>query len=566
MTSTRKDTIYIDVDDEITSIIEKVRSSPQKIVALVLPKRAAVLQSIVNMKLLTRSADDAKKHLVLITSEAGLLPLAGVVGVHVAKTLQSKPAIPPTPVSPDAKNDTPDTVSETIEDAPVDATKPVGELAGLPITGEEETIEVDNDTAEAAAPAKAGAKTKKANKSLKIPNFKKFRTRLILGVVAFLLLLVGWYVASFVMPRANVVIRTDTENISSTVKFTSNPAVAEFDEENTIVPAQTKELKKTEGQKAPATGQKNTGQKATGTVRLVNCSQADKLSDTIRTVPAGTAISSGGLTFILAKSVEVEPSSFIGNVCQKNKKSSSTDVTAQHPGDNYNLSARDYQVAGFASITAQGSDMEGGTNNLVKVVSQEDVDNLRQKIIDGFTSNAKEELKQQFIAEGLIPLEDTFSVGQPVAVSTPNVNDEAAEVTVNVTMSFTMQGVEQDHIKKLIENSVKDEIDAERQSILDHGLGGAIFQINERKEDGSVSYSLQTLVVAGPEINQEGLKQEIAGKKLGETERIIESQPGVKEAVVDYSPFWVSKTPRKPSKVNVIIESTNQDQDADNSE
>src|SRR3982750_4418911 len=90
----QKDTIYIDIDDEITSIIEKVRASQQKIVALVLPKRASVLQSIVNMKLLKRTADTAKKSLVLITSEAGLLPLAGTVGLYVARNLQTKPEIP----------------------------------------------------------------------------------------------------------------------------------------------------------------------------------------------------------------------------------------------------------------------------------------------------------------------------------------------------------------------------------------------------------------------------------------------------------------------------------------
>ena len=56
-----KDTIYIDVDDEITAIIDKVITSKHKIVALVLPKRAVVLQSIVNMKLLKRTADEAKK-------------------------------------------------------------------------------------------------------------------------------------------------------------------------------------------------------------------------------------------------------------------------------------------------------------------------------------------------------------------------------------------------------------------------------------------------------------------------------------------------------------------------
>src|SRR4051812_4475882 len=92
-----KDTIYIDIDDEITGIIDKLQGSDSKVVALVLPKRATVFQSIVNMKLLKRAADSGNKNLVLITSEAGLLPLAGAAGIHVAKTLTSKPEIPAAP-------------------------------------------------------------------------------------------------------------------------------------------------------------------------------------------------------------------------------------------------------------------------------------------------------------------------------------------------------------------------------------------------------------------------------------------------------------------------------------
>src|SRR5688572_2942339 len=99
--SSTKDVIYIDVDDEITAVIEKVRSSEKKIVALVLPKRAAVLQSIVNMRLLKRATTSAKKNLVLITAEHGLMPLAGAAGIHVARSLNTKPEIPEAPEKAD---------------------------------------------------------------------------------------------------------------------------------------------------------------------------------------------------------------------------------------------------------------------------------------------------------------------------------------------------------------------------------------------------------------------------------------------------------------------------------
>src|ERR1017187_5818449 len=71
-----KDVLYVDIDDDITTVIDKLRTSEAKVVALVLPKRASVFQSVVNMKLLKRNAESVKKHVVLVTTEPSLMPLA----------------------------------------------------------------------------------------------------------------------------------------------------------------------------------------------------------------------------------------------------------------------------------------------------------------------------------------------------------------------------------------------------------------------------------------------------------------------------------------------------------
>ncbi|NCU39258.1 hypothetical protein EOL96_09650, partial [Candidatus Saccharibacteria bacterium] len=63
----QKDVVYIDVEDDITAIIGKLKSSKHSIVALVPPKRTSVLQSAVNLRLLARSAEQHNKRLVLIT-------------------------------------------------------------------------------------------------------------------------------------------------------------------------------------------------------------------------------------------------------------------------------------------------------------------------------------------------------------------------------------------------------------------------------------------------------------------------------------------------------------------
>src|SRR5688500_4053660 len=89
-----KDIIYIDVEDDITAIIGKVKDAKEKIVALVPPKRVGVLQSAVNLRLLARTATQTGKHLVLITNNAALTALAASAKIPVAKNLQSKPEVP----------------------------------------------------------------------------------------------------------------------------------------------------------------------------------------------------------------------------------------------------------------------------------------------------------------------------------------------------------------------------------------------------------------------------------------------------------------------------------------
>ena len=64
-----KDVIHIDTEDDITSIIGKIKSSKERIIALVPPRRIGVLQSAVNIRLLARAAKSADKRVVIITSD-----------------------------------------------------------------------------------------------------------------------------------------------------------------------------------------------------------------------------------------------------------------------------------------------------------------------------------------------------------------------------------------------------------------------------------------------------------------------------------------------------------------
>ena len=210
----KKDTLYIDVEDDITAIIGKVKASPEKIVALVPPKRAGVLQSAVNLKLIQRAASAKGKHLVLITHDRSLASLAAGAAIPVAKTLSSRPEL--------AKIKAPDMTEEEVINGDE---LPVGDHAKTaPIStkqSDEDIISSSiNDELSSNDKPKAGASRSFKNAKSKIPNFDSFRKRLFIGIGAGILLIVFLVWAIVFAPHATVNIKAKTTSIDLRVPIT----------------------------------------------------------------------------------------------------------------------------------------------------------------------------------------------------------------------------------------------------------------------------------------------------------------------------------------------------------
>ena len=100
--SMNKDVIYIEPEDDITDIISKIETSKSKIVALVPPKKAGVFRSVVNIKLLAKSAASASKTVVLVTTDPSITKLAASIKIPVTKNLQTAPSIPKIEEAPES--------------------------------------------------------------------------------------------------------------------------------------------------------------------------------------------------------------------------------------------------------------------------------------------------------------------------------------------------------------------------------------------------------------------------------------------------------------------------------
>src|SRR5690606_37123389 len=124
----------------------------------------------------------------------------------------------------------------------IDPEKPVGELAGKPQKEDIPTVDEPDPAPVAAAKAAKAKKAKaKKDKAKKIPNFEKFRTKLFLVIAAVLLLLGGWYCASFIAPRVTVAISTDSTTANPTIEFTADADATKANLNNNTVQAKVAE-------------------------------------------------------------------------------------------------------------------------------------------------------------------------------------------------------------------------------------------------------------------------------------------------------------------------------------
>src|SRR5262249_48029857 len=151
----------------------------------------------------------------------------------------------------------------------------------------------------------------------------------------------------------------------------------------------------------------------------------------------------------------------------------------------------------------------------------------------------QQELSSALVGRDLLPLDVTFNAGTPETKLSVEANTAADSVTVTQTITYTMMGVKEEDLEKLIATDVEKKIDTQKQSILSHGLDDAFFSL-QGVNPGEASVSMQVTAVAGAALNVGTIKQQVAGKKAGDAKEVISASPGVTDVTVEYSPFWVS--------------------------
>lgn len=552
-----KDVVYIEPDDDITDIIARLKKSRQKVVALVPPKKIGVLRSAVNTKLVAKAAREVDKVVVIVTKDQSLIKLAATANIPVADNLQSRPKLPSEiieqerPVGEQVINER-DFDDEDVEQVEHTIEKPVlksGEsnnAPSLPSSKKSADQDISSDDLEEKPAKKSG---KKSN----IPNIEKYRKFIIAGAIAGVLFIGFLIWAIFFAPAAtiSVAVRTTGSNFSENITFVTDKN--KEDAKNGIFYVEKEEKTDSSSVKFKATGEKDLGEKASGTLTLI----ATITSASGLTIPAGSVFSYAGYNYLTNEAVNYTVSESDGADCLMKilsgagcQMDATIKVTAENAGEGYNISSTGNAFnSSITQVSATNkSAMSGGTTKKVTVVSQADVDRAKNELDTSADAGAKEGLIKK-LDDDMIAIESSFTQDASDPTSSPAVDGEASEATLTASIKYAIYAVNREAVEEYIKEKSGDSL-AKDQKIYE--ITNLRFE-GFKDEKNTLSARLKAITQTGPKVDEKDILEKSLGSKKKDVYSKLKPINGVSNVDVKTSFFWVNSIPKDQNRVVVEL-------------
>jgi hypothetical protein len=600
-------TVYLDVDDEITSAAARIRSSASPKVAIVVPYGSRIATSRMNFRLLSREAVVNNRRLSVVAGDPATRALAASAGLPVFATVAEYDAAIAGPkptaeadadlasiVAPPAPPATTATAPSTEAAEPTESAEPpsgpgprskrrraaaAGSPAG-PVTDETVVIPVPapaavQPPAAAAAPrsatsrdrpgldggpargpaAPAGSATTAAPARVPVlRSRRRFELRapiLAIAAVAVLALLVAGVGAYLLLPSATIAVTPRQEAIgpiSLTVR--ADPDATAVDLENAVVPADRIDIPVEASQTFTTTGRRVVEEAATGQVVFSSYNTAQT-----NTIPAGSIVSTeGGIQFRTAASVSLPPARIVPPL-QIAPSSATVAVEAVSPGTAGNVPANAITVVPRSEnpdlTKVRNPDATaGGEHEEFPQVSQAEVDAALAALRAALEAAFAESLAGGAGAPaGMTVFPDTGLLGEGAPTTDPAtlVGQEVATFDLGMTASGSVIAVDETPIASIAEARLRSNV----------GAGFRLVEDSIRIEpgDGTVTAGEVTFPVSAraariPLLDPAELIALVKGRSVDDARQALEAYGTVE---IETWPDWVTTVTTIDARISLEI-------------
>lgn len=344
--------------------------------------------------------------------------------------------------------------------------------------------------------------------------FKKFKNIPILGAIGIIVLILGAYL---LLPKAEVKIFVEPKILEKDTQVTADPTQKTVDENSKIIPGQIVETEVSGTSKNNASGKKQIGDPAKGTVVIRN------KTDSAITLSKGTNLTGNNQKFTLDLSVTIASRSADDGTWGK----ANGTLTAVNIGADGNLpsgvdmTASNYSIDKIVAKTE--GNFSGGTSKDVTVVSDEDQKKLLASLASDLRKQAQQKLQDKFLGKKI--LEEALSENIIKKSYSKNINDQASEFSLNLTINYKGVAFEEKDLKQIVGKLVTTQVP--EGFALDLAETETQADVSKLEKDGRLIFLARFKAKLLPKLNENKIRNEIKGKSASEVEKTLKGTDNV---------------------------------------
>lgn len=570
-----KKVIYIDIDDEVTAVFDKVHKTPADNIFIVVPKRAAIFQSIVNLKILKRKAGEEKKKISFITNDTNGIYLANQLGIDVFDKTKhgDNPSLVVTDLADDSLRITPlkASINSIEDDAPTRITeKKVSISEILRKNRGKKTLNIS-----AIDSGKQKVRKERPKLVLVAPNRHALTGLLVLTV--FILMVIVYIalpgVTVFITPSAGVLEKSvnitlaDFQKNKVQLETLQTHMIASYPLSTTI----NKTITYT------ATGKKfsDYGSNSQGKITIYNTTR-----NGWDLVPKTRFQNADGLIFRINDYVKVPAANTEGpGKAEAFVIADPVDANGVVIGERGNIGPSKFFLPGLqensrSKIYAESAEpFSGGVTDFNSFITAEDIEAAKKQLTDSLINSAISELKglvdeqSKLAGNGtvytLLEGDGAIKTGEP-QISLPKDLENKEVTEFSITGEINVSGVYYNHEEMIA--ILRDELELKKSPqkelvrINEDSTSYRIFEWDEAAGKvkltanikGIEQYEIDTDKENGKRLLQK-IRDHIAGKEVEIAKQYIQNLPEVNKVEIKSWPAWAPTVPKLPDNIEFEI-------------
>lgn len=558
--------IYINLEDDVSKIVERIKRAKSEKVVLVCPKRCFLFNDSINLRLLKKQVDLLKKHVAILTmdergqlyaKEAGFelkfLPAARRGGFSDIKS--NKPAVV-------TRAQQAGIISEAVAEIKNISNKLLGrtESAGpKPIKAQIKVASPKISESQSTTRPRLAAKDiyfpPMADEQVRQRKRKAFNQKFITGLVAACLLLVVLLVF-VVLPKATIAVYPKTEPVTRDIQIGLGSAVPAPNPDSLLMPAskisQTVEIHNS----FQSQGKRQVGNKATGYVQIYNFTKLP-----INLKANTTKLTIGSQIYLLAQDVSgLKPTTYSNPYTKEVDMASlaaPVEVVAEGGGEEYNVPAgtrMEISNLVFGSkpqllYAKTQTAVTGGTTRFLSLVSEQDLASAQSSLNDMAAQNVQDTIKQR----GLILPPGSYNVQSVSFTTDKSVGTESPDFVGTLSATVTGLAVNSNDLQNLIIDRIKQTL-ASNQTLLISNNGLSSYKVtNLDLNNLTATLSIHFESLAELNVNLGSIASELTGKSLSQANDLLSSKAEIEKVDITLAPFWQRSLPFFAGKIKVYL-------------